>query len=171
MTVTIQRIPKKEHPGPELIRNHQTYRKGLQRAPLVGASGLGIVLSHQTNLALISHHTLTKEPRQSPRSNSSGKNDVTVTIQEIPKKKHPGPELMGNHQTYRKSLQKAPLVGATGLIIVLTHQTNLALISHHTMTREPRQSPRINSGIPTTTAGWLWGAYLMTVRTLLDGAK
>ena len=78
MTVTIQRISKKEYPGPELIRNHQTYRKGLQRAPLVGASGLGIVLSHQTNLALISHHTMTKEPRQSPRSNSSGKNDATA---------------------------------------------------------------------------------------------
>jgi hypothetical protein len=160
MTVTIQRIPKKEHPGPELIRNHQTYRKGLQRAPLVGASGLGIVLSHETNLALISHHTMTREPRQSPQSNSSGKNDVTVTIQEIPKKEHPGPELMRNHQTYRKSLQRAPLVGATGLIIVLTHQTNLALISHHTMTREPRQSPQSNSSGTRRCQTWVPGGSL-----------
>ena len=45
MTVTIQRIPRREHPGPDLIKN-QTYRKGLQRAPLVGASGPGIVMSH-----------------------------------------------------------------------------------------------------------------------------
>ena len=45
MTVAIQRILEKEHPGPDIIKN-QTYRKGLQRAPLVGASGPGIVLSH-----------------------------------------------------------------------------------------------------------------------------
>jgi hypothetical protein len=194
MTVAIQRILEKEYPGPELIRNHQTYRKGLQRAPLVGASGLGIVLSHQTNpahvtkgfaesspcgsirpwncpvtlsnTALISHHTrtMTTEPRQSPRSHSSECNrmqSMTVAIQRILEKEYPGPELIRNHQTYRKGLQRAPLVGAPGLYrkglqraplvgasgpgIVLSHQTNLALISHHTMTREPRQSPRSNS--------------------------
>ena len=47
----LERIPatatflEQEHPGQDVIKN-QTYRKGLQRAPLVGASGPGIVLSH-----------------------------------------------------------------------------------------------------------------------------
>ncbi len=103
-----------------------------------------------SNTALISHHTITRESRQSPRSHSSGRMMQAHAINDCHdptnlKKKHPGPELIRNHQTYRKGLQRAPLVGASGLGIVLSHQTNLALISRHTMTREPRQSPRRNS--------------------------
>jgi hypothetical protein len=63
----------KKHSSPELLRNHPTHRKDLQRAPLVGATGFEVVLSHQTNPGLIYHHTMTGASRQSPQSNSSGK--------------------------------------------------------------------------------------------------
>ena len=141
MTVTIQRIPRREHPVPE----------GFAESSPCGSIRPWNCPVTLSNTALISHHTMTTEPRQSPRSNSSGQNEatakkpMTVTIQRIPRKEHPGPEPIKNHQTYRKGLQRAPLVGASGLGIVLSHQTNPAVISHHTMTREPRQSPRSNS--------------------------
>jgi hypothetical protein len=103
MTVRIPQIPRRvcgeiplwDHPALVL-----SDRKCLHRDPHVGASGLryykepnvpeGFAESSPcgsirpwncpvtlSNTALISHHTMTTEPRQSPRSHSSGQNDAT----------------------------------------------------------------------------------------------